>query len=439
MFLISILWVRHTTLEYRLEMMEYMTDEMIHRITNNESPGAGKGRDIPNFIDEKDRPNFRDINPVMYIADAEGNVLTSNRPFNPVPNIKFADFLSHSEGVVKTTIDGEALYMVKREIISEEETLGYLFVVETKAILVQVKQEFGQLTLLIVTLGLLGWCAIYYLSKRLSRPIKNVAEAAKLVQEGNYNFELPSLIKEKEVYELVTSFKEMATKLEQLEKTRTQLLAGVTHELKTPVTSISGLLQAVQDGVVTDADADEFIQMALVETTKMKTMVGDLLAFNTFAVDAVPVHMTTMDANDCIQSIVARWGATRETFEIIVHKLQTNVEVRVDQVRIQQIITNILTNAAQAMNNKGTLTISLNEQYEFVHVNIQDNGSGIPEADQPFVFERFYRGENKKYAVRGLGLGLPLSKMMAQSIGGDLQLISSDKNGTCFEILLKKE
>ncbi|WP_283778710.1 histidine kinase dimerization/phospho-acceptor domain-containing protein, partial [Lysinibacillus sp. D4A3_S15] len=76
---------------------------------------------------------------------------------------------------------------------------------------------------------------------------KQVAAAAKQVQEGSYSVDLPQDCKEKEVYELVTSFENMAQKLEQLEKTRTELLAGVTHELKTPVTSISGLLQAVKD------------------------------------------------------------------------------------------------------------------------------------------------------------------------------------------------
>ncbi len=69
---------------------------------------------------------------------------------------------------------------------------------------------------------------------------------------------------------------------------------------------------------------------------------------------------------------------------------------------------------------------------------VKDTGDGIPLEDQAFIFERFYRGENKKYTIRGLGLGLPLSKMMAQSIGGDLRLIESDISGTCFEFVLQK-
>ena len=433
-FLVSVMWVRHTTLEYRLEMMEYMADETVHRITNN---GPGQERDIPSFLEQRDRPNFRDIDPVMYITDVSGAVLSKNRPFTPMPMIDFTTLLG-SEDVSKMALEGDQYYIVKRAIEIDGETLGYIFIVEEKSILLKSNQEFGQLSLIIITLGLLGWCAIYFLSKRLARPIKQVAQAAKLVQEGHYDFELPAEIKEEEIYELVTSFKNMATRLQQLEKTRTELLAGVTHELKTPVTSISGLLQAVQDGVVTGHAADEFIEMALIETTKMKTMVGDLLAFNTFAVDAVPVKIVAIDANHCIIDIVNRWSATRDHIKMIIHPLKTSIDIEVDTVRIQQIITNILTNAAQAMNETGEIEVTIETRGKQIAVQIQDHGPGIPKSEQPFIFERFYRGEQKKYAVRGLGLGLPLSKMMAQSIGGDLQLLSSDKNGTCFEVLLKK-
>ncbi|HWL13918.1 MAG TPA: HAMP domain-containing sensor histidine kinase, partial [Ureibacillus sp.] len=350
--------------------------------------------------------------------------------------------LIEDENVEKITIPELEVdyYVIKKEIEIDDEVIGYVFVLESKEQLTKVNQEYGQLAIFIVSLGILGWIAIYFLSRRLSRPIMNVAEAAKQVQDGNYDIQLPSSIKEKEVYELVSSFKDMATRLQQLEKTRAELLAGVTHELKTPVTSISGLLQAVKDGVVTGDEAEEFIKMALVETAKMKTMVGDLLSFNSFAVDAVPVKIDQYEVNQLLGDIISQWEMTHETEQIKIEykKLFEDRIVSADLVRIQQIVTNLLTNAAQAMPNGGMISISLQNQKSFVEVLVQDTGSGIPQKDQPFIFERFFRGENKKYAVRGLGLGLPLSKMMAQSIGGDLILVNSHQEGTTFKILLKK-
>ncbi|MGE7092764.1 ATP-binding protein [Lysinibacillus sp. NPDC048646] len=440
---ISAVWIRHTAFENRLELMEFLADETIYRLTDTNGPNNGPVGGIPGFIGNRERFSMREIDPILYVVDVEGNVLTSNRPVPPGSATNVANLLDGEEGTKKMieTSEGDKTvqYVVKKKIKKDNEVVGWVLVLEKKQNLTKVDQAYGQLALLIGALAILGWGAIYFLSKRLARPIKQVAEAAKQVQEGNYTFELPQNNKEEEIYELVSSFKEMATKLQQLEKTRTELLAGVTHELKTPVTSISGLLQAMRDGVVTGKDADEFLQMALIETTKMKTMVGDLLAFNNFAVDAIPVKLVTVNINNLVRDAVAQWEVMQDeqNVKIQVHFLAEAVKVQADVVRMQQILTNLLTNAKQAM-QEGIITITLSQKDNVVVVAVKDTGAGIPMEDQAFIFERFYRGENKKYSVRGLGLGLPLSKMMAQSIGGDLRLVGSTPSGSYFEITLKK-
>ena len=423
--------------------MEFIADETVFRLTDTSGQNNGPMIGIPGFIGNRERSTMREIDPVLYVVDTAGNIVSSNRPMPPGGEKNVVNLLDGEEGTKKITItsEGQELvqYVVKRKLQRDNKDVGWVLVLEKKENLTKVNQAYGLLALLIGALAVLGWSAIYFLSKRLAHPIKQVAEAAKQVQEGNYTFVLPQNSKEEEIYELVTSFKEMANKLEQLEKTRTELLAGVTHELKTPVTSISGLLQAVKDGVVTGQDASEFIQMALVETTKMKTMVGDLLAYNHFAVDAIPVKLEKMNVNQLVRDAVAQWEVMQDDEEVKIQMgfLVESVDVQVDVVRMQQIVTNLLTNAKQAM-QEGIVIITLLEKEGAVFITVKDTGHGIPQEDQAFIFERFYRGENKKYAVRGLGLGLSLSKMMAQSIGGDLRLIDSNSSGTCFEITLKK-
>lgn len=439
LLLISIifgLWIRHTTLEYRLEMMGFLAEDAVNRITDTDIP---KG--IPEQLDEKNRFSFEEIDPVLYITNSIGDVITTNRPFDSINVLNFKDLIDdpNSLGKVKNS-NNDIYYVVKKKIVIEDEIVGWVFVLESKEQLTQVKQEYGQLAIFTIALAILGWIAIYFLSRRLSEPIKKVAEAAKQVQEGNYDIQLSSTIKENEVYELVSSFKDMANRLQQLEKTRTELLAGVTHELKTPVTSISGLLQAVKDHVVSEDEAEEFIKMALVETNKMKTMVGDLLAFNSFAVDAVPVKIEEIKVNSCLEEIITQWNIIHknEKLKIELNALPDERKVLVDLVRLQQIVTNLLTNSQQAMTEGGRISLYLNEVESYIILRIADNGSGIRIEDQPYIFERFYRGENKKYRVRGLGLGLPLSKMMALSMSGDLHLVESNEQGTVFELQLKK-
>ncbi|WP_277587115.1 HAMP domain-containing sensor histidine kinase [Psychrobacillus antarcticus] len=418
-----------------------MAEEMVNRITDVSIPGVPPSERVPNFAE--DRFRVQHINPTMYILNTDGEVISSNLPLEQENGNAYSQLVNGKEEVETFTsaVNNKKYYAVKKKIEIDDELVGWVMMVESKDKLTTVKQEYSQLAILIVGLAIFGWGAIYFLSRRLALPIKQVAEAAKQVQSGNYEISLSDHIKEKELYELVSSFKQMAGRLEQLEKTRTELLAGVTHELKTPVTSISGLLQAVNDDVVTGQEAEQFIRMALVETTKMKTMVGDLLAFNSFAVDAVPVNISQLDIDNFMKDLIAQWKAVQEQPDIVtkINLLHKKVIISADLVRLQQIMTNLLTNAEQAISGIGEITISLSEKGAYVSVIVKDSGSGIPPEEQAFIFERFFRGEKKKYGIRGLGLGLPLSKMMAQSIKGNLNLIESTEEGTCFELLIRKE
>ncbi|MGM9949026.1 MAG: ATP-binding protein [Lysinibacillus sp.] len=436
LFILSALWIRHTTTEHRVGMMELIAEETVGRITKV-ATGVEPEQVAP-YIDRRESEPMREINPVLYITDTAGEVVTTNRPFPLSVAFDFEKVIRNEDLTQRIEYNDTGYTVVKRSIIIDEEVVGYVLAVEENDKLTEVKQEFGLLALVILIIGLLGWMAIYTLSKRLSKPILDVAAAAKLVEKGDYQISLPNNLKEKEVDELVTSFKEMTMRLEQLEKMRAELLAGVTHELKTPVTSIIGLLQAVKDEVVTEEEAKDFIKMAYDEATKMKTMVGDLLAFNSFAVDAVPVKIDTFEVNELVGDVVRTWGATHPHIDLRIHILPEEEDVSADFIRIRQILVNLLTNAEQALDGKGAIDVSLHSIGSMIAVDVKDHGCGIPVNEQALIFERFYRGEHKKYKVRGLGLGLALSKMMAQSIGGDLSLVDSSGQGTTFRLTLCK-
>jgi len=432
--IISALWIRHNTLENRLNMMELMADNLSNRIvaTNEHQPP-------PDFFQEKNAK--LDIYPIMYIVDTSGDIVSRNRP-GPLMKQFDSSILEAEEPYLKITLMNERFYLVKSPIEIDNSIVGWVVLMDSKEHLTHVEQEYTQLAIMIISLALLGWAAIYVLSSRLSKPIKDVAEAAKLVSEGNYQIDIPNNGKEKEVFELIQSFKEMTHKLEKLESLRTELLAGVTHELKTPVTAISGLLQAVRDEVVTGEEAKEFLNISLNEVEKMKKMVEDLLAFNQFATNAVMVlHKDYYDINEVVEDAVFTWQIAQqdEGIEIEINQISTPTEVLVDPLRFQQIITNLLNNAKSAMDNQGEIRITIMEENQQIAIDVVDTGGGIPEEEQPYIFERFFRGENKKLKVRGLGLGLTLSKMIANALDGDLVLLKSSEEGTTFRITLLKK
>ncbi len=428
---ISAFWIRHITIEERLNFMTFIAEDTADRILAQQPSVQGP----PDSALGKPSQPFREMKSYTYILNADRNIISTNQP--PITPLIDLSSLSTEDGVQQFTA-GQPYYAVQKELIYNDETIGYVVVVDTKTNITKVEQKYGQLAFAIIVLAFFGWCAIYFLSKRLSKPINEVSKAAFQIQQGNYNVSLPSEIKEQEVYELVSSFKEMASKLEQLEQTRTELLAGVTHELKTPVTSISGLLQAIKDGVVVGDEAHEFLKMALVESAKLKTLVGDLLAFNSYAVDAIPLNLTSIHVNELVKVNVQQWKTMQENegLQINIHYLNQDVIIEIDVVRIQQIFTNLLNNAKQSMLKEGHLTINITNEKNIISIYFIDQGSGISLEDQPYIFERFYRGENKKFSTRGLGLGLPLSKMMAKSLGGDLVLQKSNETGSTFVLTL---
>ncbi|MFD2629617.1 HAMP domain-containing sensor histidine kinase [Oceanobacillus kapialis] len=438
---ISAMWIRHTTLETRLNMMEFMAEETANRIVHMTGDAIPPGIEIHRLLTDQGRFMNLESNPIIYVTDPNGTIISSNLPPQSNEQEIQRSILEKEETIQTITSnnrDESELYVVKKPIETEESTIGWVLYAESKSNLLKVHQEYGQLMILIGSLLILGWLAIYFITGRLSKPIKEVAAAAKQVEAGNYEVRFSANSKEEEVHELITSFQQMSQKLEHLEALRTELLAGVSHELKTPVTSISGLLRAIDEGVVDGEEAKEFLQLSIGESEKMKKMVEDLLAFNKFAANAVPVTMDTYLINEMIMDALNLWKKTntREGLTLEVSLLEQDQTVEIDPIRIQQIIMNLLNNASQAIDNVGRISVKLHTSDQMVWIDVQDTGEGIPEQEQSYIFERFYRGENKKYKVGGLGLGLPFSKMIANVLNGDLTLLESNQSGTTFRVEL---
>ncbi|WP_252315704.1 HAMP domain-containing sensor histidine kinase [Sinobaca sp. H24] len=291
---LSLFWIRQTTVDHRLNVTQLVAQEMADRVaTEGGESGTLPREEVPDFFQDRQSVLNVETNPLIYIVDNNGESITSNAIRGFEPELAFpASVLEKEDSIQRLNIDvvGNS-FLVKAPIIQDGANIGWVVIIQPVNEVAQLNQEYSLVAIMVVALALLGWLTIYILSRRLSYPVKRVSGAAKLVKEQNYNFTLPENIREKEIHELVDSFKEMSARLQRLEKLRTELLAGVTHELKTPVTSISGLLQAVKDDVVTDEEAAEFIDISLKETERMKTMVADLLAFNTFSANGVNVVM----------------------------------------------------------------------------------------------------------------------------------------------------
>ncbi|MDF2857234.1 MAG: two-component sensor histidine kinase [Neobacillus sp.] len=447
---VSILWIRHNNIQTKLELTKLLAQELSDRAINDQGE-IMIGQKLPFIVHEREK--F--LNPGQplhfYIKNKNGEVMTPDLHGpdsfgDPQESIVESLPIPKELTVKKVEVDQyHKAYAVMSPIQYEKKVVGGVYILQPVDKLTNLnQQDYYFLALLLCSLAILGWFVIYSLSKKLAKPVLQVAGAAEEVMKGNYLVELNDNVQEKELHQLIISFKEMTTRLKQLETLRTHLLAGVTHELKTPITSISALIQAVKDDIVKGEKQKEFLVMALKQSEGLQSMVEDLLNFNTFSTGSVKVVMEKLDLTTILKEIVYQWEIVHLTnMEHVKLKVVTH-EDRLfaygDVLRIQQILVNLLNNSLHAVkgNKTGEIIVTICQDDDFVRIEVQDNGYGIPVDEQPNVFERFYRGIHKKHVERGLGLGLPYSLLLAKAQGGSLSLKQSTGDVTIFLLKLPK-
>lgn len=440
--IVSILWIRHNALENRLELTKLVAQEIAEH-ANEMEEGRLKDIRLP-FL--QDRQKFINEGQPLdaFLKDTSGNVRSLNQNF-PLSSLESQQLIESLPLVSELTIKKVTLWNKQRAsvviapIINGGEQIGSVYIIQPHNQLQHLnKEEYQLLGLLLLSLAFLGWFVIYFLSKKLAKPVEEVASAAQHLMNGNYHIKLNEDVQEKELYQLVLSFNEMTKRLYALESLRTQLLAGVTHELKTPITSISALIQAVNDNVIPDNKKKQFLTMSLKEAGRLQNMVEDLLDFNSFSAGSIKVNKEKLNVQATLKEIIYQWeivhGDALATTEITFINPEKPLYAMLDSVRFQQIIVNLLNNSLHAIKGKqnGKITISLTYDQQNVNILVEDNGYGIPEDEQDYIFERFYRGKNKKDIERGLGLGLPYSLLLAKAQGGHLSLQNSERSSTIF-------
>lgn len=437
--IISTLWIRYSAAQERLNSLRSLAEEIAESVVDTN----GHVRIDPHLsrdIDRRQRFLRLEPNLILFIVDSQGRFLFGKPALPPVELIKNITIpVDEEQGVQELTIrPGAKSYLVKQTIKSGENVLGNIFILYPVREINRNPEEIQLLVLMLGGVAALGWLIIYSLTRQLARPIKNVADAAKQIVTGNYDLALDKNVREQEIYDLIHSFKDMADRLRQLEALRTELLAGVTHELKTPVTSISGLIQALRDEVVTGEEAKDFLEICGRETVRLQKMVEDLLDFNSFLTGDIKVEKESHNLNQLVQEISYQWLIGQEDSAVSLNTWlpDENLVIETDAMRLQQILYNLFNNAKQAFSAGGRIDVFLYRQDEETRIDVKDNGMGIPEEEQDLVFERFFRGKGKKDKVRGLGLGLSFSKMMAKALGGDLVLKNSSQEGTTFTLIL---
>ncbi|MFC7442857.1 two-component system histidine kinase PnpS [Laceyella putida] len=227
------------------------------------------------------------------------------------------------------------------------------------------------------------------------------------------------------------------TAIRRLEQLRKDFVANVSHELKTPITSIRGFSETLLDGAMSDPDTcREFLQIINEESLRLQRLIGELLDLSKIESKQIHLKMEPIRIEQLIQSVMKtmeeRFRAKEQQWHI---KIDESFEVEVDHDRFRQILLNLLSNASNYTPPGGHITIEADRQAEEWTCKVTDTGIGIPKEDLPRVFERFYRVDKARARDSGgTGLGLAIVKHLVEAHQGEIEVASQIGRGTTFTL-----
>jgi len=301
----------------------------------------------------------------------------------------------------------------------------------------------GGILAIIVTL-IIG----YFMSKNISQPIRKMAETARSIAKGDYNKRVDIKAKD-ELGELAKAFNKMADELQQkinslkkLGKVRTDFVANVSHELKTPLTAIKGFIETLEDGAIDDKkNARKFLAIIQKHTERLNNIINDLLNLAEAEGEQGEIEMTRFDIKYLLDEIIWGFGhaLSEKEQKLNVDYNGNDFKIKGNKDKVEQVLVNLIDNAIKYTKQKGKIKASLFEQKDNVMFTLEDNGIGIREEHLDRIFERFYRVDKaRSRELGGTGLGLAIVKHIVMLHKGHIDINSEVGKGTRVMVILPK-
>lgn len=278
---------------------------------------------------------------------------------------------------------------------------------------------------------------LFFTTRRISRPLKRIGAAAEAYTSGKFDTRV-TLKGKDEVAQLATTFNHMADELDNLEEMRRGFVANVSHELKSPLTSVQGYVQAMLDGTIDADDRPKYLGVVLAETQRLTKLIGELLDLSRLESGKFPLEKTRFDVNELIRRVLVNFlGRIEERgLSIDVQFGEETCFVYADAARIEQVLINLIDNAVKFAATEITLWTHGADDKAWIAVS--DDGRGISSEDSPFIFDRFYKAD-KAHSGQGTGLGLSIVQKILDQHGQTIRLQSAPGEGAKFVFSLGKE
>ena len=336
-------------------------------------------------------------------------------------------------------MDGNDLFTVGIPFVQNGMVLGAVFM-QTPAQVI----EAGASELLLPVVGvaaaasLLAGLVLFLILRGMLKPLGRLTEAARAMAEGDFAVRVPEGKSTREVSELSAAFNTMADELSAVEDSRREFVANVSHELRSPITAISGYIEGMLDGTIPEDGREKYLSIVSDESKRLSHLIGELLALSRLERDDAALTCTDFDVCDLLERVFLRRTGDLEKrgMDIECDFDPEPCYVHADMARMDQVIVNLIDNAIKFTPDGGLITLRVRAENGLCVVTVQDNGVGILPEDRGRVFERFFTADRAHTSGKGTGLGLSICQRILEMHGQKIRLLDTAE-GTAFAFTLE--
>ena len=303
----------------------------------------------------------------------------------------------------------------------------------------------------LVFLILTALVLIMWIKKDMYNPVQELNTAMQNIAEGNLDYRLTTQA-EGEFGTLYKNYEDMRLRLKEStdekmesENQNRELISNITHDLKTPITSIKGYVEGIMDGVAdTPEKMDRYIKTIYNKANDMDRLINELTVYSGIDSNRVPYHFLRLNVADYFGDCIEEVGLDLESKDIELdysNLTSPDTTIIADPEQLRRVINNIIGNSVKYIdrNKKPRIDIRILDETDSIRIEIEDNGRGIPAKDLPNIFERFYRSDASRNSSQGgSGIGLSIVKKIVEDHGGYIWATSKEGEDTCMHMIFRK-
>lgn len=269
------------------------------------------------------------------------------------------------------------------------------------------------------------------------KPIKKIIEAAEDVSKGDFSIHLDESMEKEEIRDMYVSFNKMVGELNSIETLRNDFIVNVSHEFKTPLSSIEGYATLLQEPDITDEERMEYSRIILESSRQLSSLTGNILTLSKLETQEILPQAVHFNLDEQIRQAMIILENKWSSKNIDINLNLSECSYYGNENLMMQVWMNLLGNAIKFTPSEGTITASLKEYKDYILITISDTGIGMTKDTQRYIFDKFYQGD-KTHASEGNGLGLSLVKRIINLYNGTISVESEINKGSTFIITLPK-